>query len=195
MFSKPLFIALLVLSLIKGVVFFSLFDVTDEDRIAYQQLMNTSEIGATEAAQKQKTEQQRSHIHKQILLTKGKERLETHLTSDHSELVLDHLADKSEIVEKFTQCTCSSQEELLDNPSQQVLRVVNADTATYHYRTGVLQADKVQFARYRLPGHNYIVPESHQKPMMTGEANEFELSLNEKASFKAQGMKLKGALL
>lgn len=194
MFSRTLLLSLLSLIVVGAAMVFSLFRVGDSDRESYRLLMTAFDEDSPQDSTK-KTEQRRSHVHKQLLMVDEKVRSENHLHSDRSEIVLEEGDHRSEIIERFTGLTCLFQEEVAPDSPSQIIRVFEADRAIYRYRSGELNADSVKLARYKIPGRKYQKPDESTPPFMTGMAQNVEVSLNGPSKFKAKGLKMKGGAL
>ena len=71
----------------------------------------------------------------------------------------------------------------------QIIRWVQAEKAFYSYFTNRLTAEKVNFFRYRLPGHLLIFPSSKDQALVAGTANSASFSLAKEINFQADQMK------
>jgi hypothetical protein len=199
-FYSFFFIFIWLTVVLLGVYFFQSF--TQEDEKAYQQLMEHSDgIKTNQSSSSYNAHQQRFNIKKHLLLTEEDNRLQFLLHSSHSELVFNQCEDKTEIVEHFQGVKCWMQEALiytladgqeLKHPinkecmPQQYMRYMEAETATYHYKTKELIAEQVELSRYIIPGHFFTQSFKTIKPFMHGTAKRANFFLsNQHKLFKA----------
>ena len=83
----------------------------------------------------------------------------------------------------------------------QIIRIITADNASYHYVDGLFEAESVELARYAVPSHTLVDTIAGIKPLMTGVAQSVQFSLGgDGLNFKAQHLKAtifspKGGLL
>lgn len=173
--KRLLFVSSLVISLIFGMIrFFS--SINEEDRIAYQKLMDRG----LEVDQKLASHQKRYNVHKTLLLSKGGHRLKSSLKCKSSELILNRETNHSEIVEQCKNVICYTQDSLIDTPPMQMISYLEADSAMYHYDTQELIADDMVMATYQEDGHQLIDPkQSESIPLMKGGSEAVDLSLGE----------------
>ncbi len=71
----------------------------------------------------------------------------------------------------------------------QIMRYMEADTASYFYRTDRFVADNVQITRYLIPGHLLATSFDKAKVLMKGVASTVEFSLDGQVNFKASKLK------
>lgn len=91
----------------------SLFYNRSKDVEHYHQLMERADPGNSSTRSSPYTaKQQRTKVRKNVLYTKGADRLQMLLTSEDTELVLDHHDEVTEVVENMFGITCYIQEEL-----------------------------------------------------------------------------------
>lgn len=188
MFTRQLIIALAFLGSVLGLSVYCLVTISEKDSKDYEQLVQSS---SSSGKRLNSTQQRRHNVSKQMLTYRGDHRLETRLSSDQSELIIDRHFDKGDIVEHFLNVSCISQEELKENAQQ--IRKINAIAASYHYRSGILHAKNAAFSRYKLPGRVFIEPRAQDIPFMTGNAHSIELSIKEGSRFKAKKVDLRGS--
>lgn len=203
MFKKHLISLVLVwLLLVLGCVGL-LYTSSSDAKLEYQRLMNYSDQIKKEHLQEnvRSTQQARQQVSKQILYKRGKDRLQTRLTSTASDLV--YSKKEGELVEQFKDLTCIMQDQLIDvlnrapnsegeeavstEIAQQMIRRFRAEEAVYFYKNGKLEAKEVEVAHYLLPG--CLCPaslEGHQ-PLVQGKAHGLQLSLFKEPTMQAQG--------
>jgi hypothetical protein len=205
MFKKTLFSLLfLFLFLILGLTQL-FYGSTAKGIEAYQHLLTFTdqEKRENEIKEFRQTKQKRSNVSKQILYTKDGQRLQSRLTSDHSELVLDQKENRTELIESFENVIFTMQEKLftekdLDesernreafSSSHQLVRHLVAQKATYFYKNGQLEAKDVELSRYQLPEHHWIELLSAGRPLFKGHAESIQLSILHSPSFRAHQLK------
>lgn len=160
----------------------------------YLQLMEDSSAGK-EKKSNYKAQQNRFNISKHIFFTKENERLQMYLKSPRSDLYFEQENGKTELVEHFKDVFCLIQEEFLDSNevldgSQQIIRQIEAVTASYHYQSENFLAEQVKLFRYISKGNTLKKPFVILTPLMSGEAKSLQLSLSSpNKSFKAQELK------
>ena len=173
--------------------YFGLFYAFSDAHEDYQQLMSQSSSMKKEHLYEKvcPIKQMRHHVSKQILYKKGGHRMQTRLASDYSDLI--YSKSEGELIERFKGLTCIMQEEWMEAPlrdsepmKQQIIRQFTAQEAHYSYKTGQLQAQEVQLARYLLPGHHWPDSLTLSHPLLQGHAATLHLSLFEEPSLKAQ---------
>jgi flagellar biosynthesis component FlhA len=198
MFKKQIAIVLgscILLSIIYGL---SLISLSPDVRQQYRQLMEPA-ASKQKASKREKyhTQQKRHEVSKQMIFQGlGERRPEIRLKSQYSEIEFDHRQDKAELVEHFQRISCSMQEELLEDPTgvippRQMIRSIQAEQAHYHYHTSELTAQQAILSRYDLPGQELPPSLSEFTPLMTGYAEEIEMSLLDQSPyFKAKGFRV-----
>ncbi len=101
-----------------------------------------------------------------------------HMTSDHSELFFFSTGGDIELIEELDALSCMVQEERFYRKGKpmQLVRLLRAKEASYHYNTQVLTAQDVEMWSYELPGHTPPSPNAvSQTAMMAGKAETIEL--------------------
>lgn len=72
----------------------------------------------------------------------------------------------------------------------QIIRYLEADTASYHYKKDLFVADNVRISSYAVPGHELVETMDPKKTLMKGTAKAVEFSLSGKdLNFKAHQLK------
>lgn len=176
-------------------------NISTDAHLAYRHLMNLSEQEKNEEIKGQKslTQQTRDQVSKQIFYKKNLDRLQSRLTSEHSELIFDLKGEGGELIEHFQGVICTMQEKLMepsmseekssDNllSSKQYVRALQAGKAIYSYKSGQLEADDVKIAHYLIPGT--LLPSSLDlfPPLLQGHAEKLQLSFFKELHLNAQG--------
>jgi hypothetical protein len=112
-FKATLILVFALLSLVLALCLYALFAISTKDEQVYRKLVESANpINSNIKASPYTAKQQRKGVQKDILLTQGGDRLQVHLTSPHSILVLDRQDGKMEIIEKMENVKCTMQEEL-----------------------------------------------------------------------------------
>lgn len=156
----------------------------------YRRLMTLSEEQKKEERGHLKNAKQiREHVSKQILYTQNQQRLQSRLSSDHSELLIDRKGKGFEIIECFNGLHCIMQEKLEGNAIQlhQFVRHLIAKHATYSYATGKLHAEDVLLSRYFLSNPSWSDSLIDQDPLLRGHAQSVDLSLFGTPTLHAHG--------
>lgn len=182
MFRKQEIIFTGLLIILTASVFFCFFRTTSDDSVAYEKIMALVDSPkASTQKPSYETRQQRVGVGKDFFYVKGSDRLHLRLRSESSELDVDYNEGQMEVVEHFHKVRCLMQESLLaGSSSEQIIRVVDAENATYRYQTGQLVADDVKIARYRMPGHQLSNEFSRGFLLMKGDADFVTFSLGGK---------------
>lgn len=179
MFRWKEIVVTVVLAVLAIFGFLHFMTASSADEEAYQQLMALSSNSATPQQTSYTTQQQRIGVDKDLYFTKGTDRLHSHLTSDSSELHLDYHHGRAEVVEHFKKMHCVMQEELIHGtPPKQMIRSVDAENATYHYKTNRMIAQNVKISRAILPGHELVNDIGNASPLMNGVAKSVSFSLD-----------------
>lgn len=202
---KRQFISLAILWLILAFACFWVFrNPSSDHRMAYQRLMSLSDQAKTDQMKEEMrpTQQTRYQVSKQILYKKDKDRLQSRLFSEGSELIFDPKGDEAELVEHFQGLTCAMQEKLIDTSkngsnndsdspeslqSKQYIRTLKASDAIYSYKTGQLEADVVEVKHYLISGISFPISLDPFHPILQGRAQKLQLSLFKEPNLKAQG--------
>jgi hypothetical protein len=174
---------------------------TQGDVQLYQTLIQKQGIDDVDIPYKAK--QQRVNLHKEILFTKGLDRLQMRLTGTYADLIVDHQEQQTDFLEHIYNVACDIQEEIYyqmpdgrklsssqegqlsasDKPAQlipmQVVRSIKADMATYNYSRDSLVAENVNIERYTAPGHKLVDASEQRTLLMRGTAQWAEFSLSE----------------
>lgn len=159
----------------------------------YQNLMSLSDQAEEEEAKEEgrSTHQSRYQVGKQILYKKGSERMESRLASIQSELMFDPHGGKGDLIEKFKGFECTMQEKKIcglknQADSQQYIRFFKARQAVFSYKSGLLEAEKVEISHYLVPGHQWPEEFLSLPPHMKGDARKVQLSVFKEPSLKAE---------
>lgn len=195
MFRKSLFFLIFAWILI---VFFSikkLISPSSQEIAAYRDLMDSHDLAKKEFSQDNvgPLEQKRYQVNKQMLYTKGQDRLQSCLASDSSDLI--YTKKGGELIEELKGLTCIVQEKVISSENEVeskaeehfLVRKFKAENAVYSYKTGQLEAEKVEFEHYLLSNHQNLQMMDHFSPMMKGKAHSILLSLLKEPQLKAQG--------
>ena len=186
---------------------FSLVTYHEEDSRLYQQLIESEDPNHLNDASPYKAKQQRQAIQKDIFFTQKEERLQLRLISAEAELILDHHDDETEIIEQMHDVKCYMQEELFyvlpdgrktqaadaeGVKAMQIIRYLEAEAASYHYKSEKFKAENVKISRYAVQGHQLEDFNQAAKLIMDGLAKKVEFSLSGKdLNFKAHQLKAK----
>lgn len=158
----------------------------------YQNLIHLNDQARKDKHKKQSHahQQTRYQVSKQIFYQQDQQRLQSRLTSQQSELMLQQKEDKTELVEHFKDVTCMMQEEFVKDemPFKQLVRCLKAREATYGYQSGQFEAEEVELARYLIPGHQWPFSVESFQPFFQGKSQKVEFSFLQDSQFKAQGL-------
>jgi hypothetical protein len=136
-------------------------------------------------------QQKRFNVNKQIIFNQAGNRLQMRLRSLTSELIAHYEDNQMEMMERLQHVQCTMQEEFLAAPAEspkQLIRYMEADSATYHYKTEELIADHVKLFRYLMPGHQFISSFEKTQPLMQGTAEQIQFCFGDQnTQFKARG--------
>lgn len=199
MFKKQLTIFILTwLTLLLSCMTFLYYDWANAE-VAYGSLMKDNSQMKKERSEDQEasSQQTRRQVSKQVIYTKGKDRLKIYLTGDESELI--YLKKERELVERLKGVNCIIQDELIPlvigdreetvskETAKQMIRQLKAQEALYSYQKGKLEAKEMEIAHYLLPG--FECPRSLEgiHPLFQGKAYRSQLSLFKEPSMQAQG--------
>lgn len=131
-FKTTICVVFALLTLVLALCLYALFTISTKDKQVYRKLVESSNpVNSNIKASPYTAKQQRKGVQKDILLTQGAERLQVHLTSTNSILVLDRQEGKMEIIEKMQNVKCTMQEELyyLLPDGREVIRQPNGKLA------------------------------------------------------------------
>lgn len=220
----------LVLVALTALLLMNLVDIEQDDILNYRKLQRISDPSKCEQVPVVVPgKQQRSTIHKTIIMSEDTGRVCLKIVSDHSELVFTSKNGRTEIVEHLNNLRCDMQEELYyylpdgreairhrngkisiryDDPEKesswvdhddvdelipyQRIRHIEADNATYYYGKDLLIAERVQLARYAVPGHEIVDSFDGVSPLMEGVAKSAQFSfVGEDVHFRAYRLKAK----
>lgn len=204
MFKKHI-ISIAFLWLILACAFFWVFrPFSPEAQLAYQRLVNLNDQAKKEqmADSLPPTQQTREQVSKQIFYKKDMQRLQSRLVSEHSDLIWESKGEGAQLVEHFKGLACAMQEKLMDAAKsedkenavpeadlqpKQYMRCLKAQEAVYFYKTGQLQAEKVEVAHYLIPGLLWPFSFDTLDPLFQGRAQKLQLSMFKERNLKAQG--------
>jgi hypothetical protein len=160
----------------------------------YKRLMTLSNKESVNSPKQDYTaKQSRVNVQKNVSFVDHGRVLEMRLQAGKSDLMFDHQAEKTQIVEKMENVVCLMQEELYELPDHtpmQTIRSIHAKTASYYYKDDHFVADQVNYARYTFPGLTLPKNVDSGKPLMRGVAKAVEFSLDGKEmNFKAHELK------
>lgn len=215
MFKTRVYLFSILWVALVAICYFSFRVVTQKDKAHYQKLITLGE--KKESKNVYQTQQKRFHVTKHLFLAKGRDRLHMHLRSESSDLVLSQQDGNVAMMECFKGVKCTQQEALVyvfsdgkevkchphDQKTlsqidftvplmkeQQVVRQIDADKATYHYKTKELLGEQVKFSRYIASGHDLKRPSPILSSLMNGTAKKLQISLSDtEKPFKAEGFK------
>lgn len=181
-FGTGLFFAALLIG-------FSIWRITDKDREAYQELLESS-------TQLQKppisnSQHAREGVLKEIWY-QGQEPLYVRIESDNSKLNFIHREGRLEVVEQLDKVICLMQEELFyeEGKPMQHVRYMEAKRGCYNYNTQAFVGEEATLWKYRLEGHEPVLSFDEEIPVMTATADMIEFTFREKEiDFKARHLK------
>jgi hypothetical protein len=139
--------------------------------------------------------QKRNLVQKELWFVKNNLPHKMTLQSADSELVLDHQNEGTEVLEKMQDVDCYVQEELFFEELMpfQIIRHIQAETATYYYQQEKLLGNNVKIWRYTIPGHELTQSQDQKSLMMSGTANSIEFAWVEN-NFRFSAKQFKAAL-
>lgn len=159
--------------------FYSLFTVSKEEWHAFEAESSVPQRKTQGAAR-----QERMETEKALLLSQGNERRYAQLHSSSSVLLY---SEGQGFTEKMRGITLIYQEELFPD-GQQVLSL-KAEEALYDENAQKLEAENVEIARYRIPGHQ-MPSKITQEPFFRGKADRVSVSLTQEGPIvNADGLK------
>lgn len=224
-FKITVWLAFALFLFILGWVLISLFTSTESDQNAYHALLKETQPANSPSPVTPYTAQQERHGgQKDLIFTKGQERLQLHLTNTAALMVLEQTAEGTLLIEKMQGVKCWMQEELFyqlpdgkeafkqangkllvrggdaqdpqawfslaEGMPMQILRYLEADSATYAFKSDDVVATQVKIARYKLPGHAMTFALQGIKPHFKGTAAQAEFSMaGGEPRFKAHKLK------
>lgn len=178
----------LVLFLFGGYSLLQLSAPSDQDRQAYHELIAQSDNQQSLKKDAEgKTRQQRTHVTKDLFITKGNERLQMRLHSASSDLLYEQHGDQGEITERFEDLHCLLQDAFLGAEKQKI-RQIDAKKGLYYYKTQKLIAEGVEMVHFIAPGNGLTAYSNSCTALMKGTANQVEISLDDPhQTLRAQG--------
>jgi len=203
-FPKTLLATLVLLVFTLGYLILSLGRYDSADAESYHQLVSSAANG--DGNHSYTTTQERQGVSKDILFTDNGKRLQMRLRSEQAEMALHRHDERTEIVEHMTRVKCYLQENLIflmpdgsevnalvegAQPVQVVL-FLEADKASYNYKSDLFTGNTVNVTRYWAEGHTLDETAHPLKTLINGIADSVEFSLAGKGThFKADGFKAK----
>lgn len=112
-FTSAILVTGVLFAVVCGYMLWGLFTASAEDHAAYQALVtaaNPTNLKGQPAPYV--ATQKRKQVQKDIIFSQGDERLQLRLISAESDIILDHQAEKTELIEKMRDVTCLMQQEL-----------------------------------------------------------------------------------
>ena len=191
MYKKQLTLFAIILFVVALFVGFTIWHVTDKDRVAYQELLESSNL--TQKPLITYSQQVRKKVCKEIWYQAASP-LYFRIESDDSELFFFHQEGEVEVVEQLETVHCLMQEELYydDLKPMQLVRYMEAKRASYDYNTQLFVAEEVKLWRYRLEGHEPVLTLTDQEPLMSGTALSVEFTIKgKKLDFQAHHLRAK----
>ena len=191
-FKKSLIIGLSATLACACVLAWSVFRVQEETHAEYAALLGEANPGKAAKTTPYTAQQHRKGVQKELFYTRNGQRLQLRLTSKEAIMVLEHQPEGNFLIEKMNDVKCWMQEELSVSEGRpyQVLRYLEADTATYSYKNDEVVASDVKIYRYTLPGHELPKHFGGVKPSMKGHAEAVQFSMaGKEVQFKAQKLK------
>ena len=171
MFRRSTLIALSVLFCATILMALFVLRTGPNDDAAYDALLaSTRPMSDSEPGQ-----QHRTGVVKEVWTTEGDHRLLLRIICDSS--ILEFTA--SEVIEHMQGVSAIQQEKLYldgDQPMQE-LRYIEANEASYHYRSGLFVAKEATLTKLRAEGHAPIASIEGLDPMITGMARSAEFQL------------------
>ena len=158
----------------------------------YTSLMGEANPGKAAKNTPYTAQQNRKGVQKDLLFTRNGKRLQMRLVSKEATMVLEHQVEGTYLMEQMRDVKCWMQEDLtvVDGKTQQVLRYLEADSATYSYKNDQVVANDVKVFRYILPGQELPATLTNLKPTLKGHAEGVQFSMAGKdVQFKAQKLK------
>ena len=168
------------------------FRVQEESRAEYATLLGEANPGKAAKMTPYTAQQQRKRVQKDLLFNRNGQRLQMRLISKEATMLLEHQPEGNYLVEKMQDVRCWMQEELSDveGKATQVVRYLEADSATYSYKNDEVIASNVRVFRYVLPGHRLKIDLTGYKPNLKGYADTVKFSMAGKdIQFKAHKLK------
>lgn len=181
--TSYLFLGLWVAVIATGVFYF--LNVGEEDLVHFRKLHSQAEheSGA------ERGKQLKRGVLKELWVMKEGHPLHVRLESEAAELNVERKEMRSSVSEKMNNLVCVIQEKVSPEENWQLVEVMEADFATYFYRTDSFKADQVKLFRYKLPGIE--IPDTFDglTPIMKGFAREVEFKIKEDGlDFKASNI-------
>ncbi|MDR3624741.1 MAG: hypothetical protein P4L16_06345 [Chlamydiales bacterium] len=158
----------------------TLFYVTNEDALLYQDLMKKHYMSSNRSSFLN-TKQKRSVVHKEIWLTKENSRHKIDIESPYSEIVIVNQAHTSTIQEKLKNANLVIQEKLyfnLDKPMQEI-RHLSAEEATFSYQDRLFIASNVALSSFSCPGHSLPKKLNSEFLTMKGQASKVYFNVDQ----------------
>lgn len=147
-----------------------ILQISSSDQKEYKKLMDVSNSKTTLKNDSDYTAKQlKSGTAKTLLLTQGNDRKVGSLACESSILYFAKEKQTSELIEEMKGVHLIYQEELV--PEGQITLHLEAENATYFYSQEKLMAEKVQFARFRIPSHVFSTQEPSVAPFFKGTAD------------------------
>lgn len=191
-FKRTVLIALGGTFLLALAILWSIFQSDVKSQEEYAALVGEANPGKTAKAAPYTAQQHRKGVQKDLLFSRNGERLHLRLVSKDATMVLEHKPEGTFLLEQMQDVKCWMQEELLqvEGKPTQLVRYLEADSATYSYKNDEVIATDVKVFRYTLPGHLLPISMANFKPSMKGHAEMVQFSMGgQDVQFKAQKLK------
>ena len=165
-------------------LFIMLGSVTSEDRETYHQLLMSLE-GETEAAQSSHSIHRRTGLRKDLFFFDKEKQRHLMVSGDYSELHLISEPAHTELIEKMQGVKCRFKQEQETSPSAEKLYdilFIEADRASFSYKTEQLAADQVKIERACTKGPLFDDTPVLMKTTMSGTAEKAWIAHQDKGS-------------
>ncbi len=177
MFKRPLILTSFLLAIAIGGFAYRYHVVTNEDRLAYDELMGKELSNAPEI---HKVKQARKQVSKDIFIVDGNQRKQIHLEGDLAELLMEKDGETTTLVENIHPFTCVYQEEIDPQNEEQSIIWLEADHAKFNYRTKLLEANDLHIYNYKIPGFRLPDQRPNTLPIIVGVAEHANLIMDGK---------------
>ncbi len=206
MFRKSLIIAITALIVLALLLVYLVSYARDSDLAFYQEVQTKARPQAMLKAREKPGEQFRGHVDKDLWIAEKEDRLHFHLASQTSTLEFNLVGGSEEITEHMENVTGIIQDKLFyitpdgeevvtnephpDFEAWQEVRYLEAEKASYHYKTGRFVAREATLTRYRVKGHAMIDTVEGLDPIISGKARSAEFTMAKGGvDFKANHLK------
>ncbi len=179
--TSYVFLGLWVAVIAVGVLYF--LNVGEEDLVHFRKLHSHAQPISGE----ERGKQLKKGVLKELWVMKEGVPHHIRLESEAAELTVERKEMRSNVSEKMNNLVCIIQEKVSPEENWQLIEVMEADFATYFYRTDSFKADQVKLVRYKIPGVE--LPDTFEgiKPIMKGFARQVDFKI------KADGLDFKAS--